>query len=839
MGNKVDLEIPAGRRHIIERPRLTRLLDETSARVIMLVAPAGYGKTTLARQWLATRPHAWYQASTASSDVAALALAVSEALEPFAPGAQQLLFERIGATRDVDEELSVLAEIQTDALQQWPNTAWLAVDDYQLVNGSEVAESYIHRLLSNSPLQLLLTSRVRPMWATARKLLYGEIYEIGRSPLAMSQDEAESVFHASSTDGLPGLVALAEGWPAVIGLASLTQRDHLDGVLPETLYEYFADELYQAASRALQGALPQLALSPHLTLEMSTSLFGPRRGPRLLEEACNLGFMTMTASSAELHPLLRAFLLRKLEGLPAAQEEAVRKIAAFHLEKNAWDDAFALLRQCPLPDVLLALINSALSVMLRAGRLSTLAEWLTLGAVLDLRSPVLELARAELAVRKGNVRDAETWALRVTKDEQAARSLSSRAFCLAGRAAHLDNREADALAHFRSARNLAEGEAERRDAMWGSFLCVQGQAFESEEELRSTLAEFVSQDSTSPDETLRSANARLIVGVTVSGISQALEEALAAKVCIADAVDPLVRTGFLNILTRSLSLAGRYAEAADIAEQEIEEAHRSRLAFVLPHAYVAKAVAAVGLRRYGEADRALSKGKRLAEEIGDRHNLLDIQTVRSKIGIATGDFKQALDLTREPQPRVQLTPVMLGEYAATRALARACDGDLAGARLTSRKAEKLSGFPEVASLIACARAVISVKDVGAKETRPAIELASVFRLSVFDPLVIAGRGCPELVSVLTSGSLKPLPPDLARALTQERIDVSESAPGLALLSPRETEVLDLLTLGYTNKEIAKALYIAEVTAKVHVRQILKKLGVRSRTQAALAAVRAT
>ncbi len=802
----------------------------------MLVAPAGYGKTTLARQWLATRPHAWYQASSVSSDVAALALAVSEALDPFAPGARQLLFERIGATPDVDQALPVLAEIQTEALREWPSTAWLAVDDYQLLKESEVAESYIHRLLTGSPLRLLLTSRERPAWATARKLLYGEIYEIGRSPLAMSQDEAQSVFRASSTDGLAGLVALAEGWPAVIGLASLTQPDHLDGVVPETLYEYFADELYQAASSTLQRALPELALSLHLTLEMATSFFGPRRGPRLLEEACNLGFMTMTTSSAELHPLLRTFLLHKLEDLPDARVEAVRKIAEFHLERKAWDDAFALLRECPLPDVLLTLVESALSVMLRAGRLSTLAEWLTLGAELDLRSPVLELAHAELAIRKGSVRDAETRALRVTKGKGSTELLSSRAFCLAGRAAHLDNREADALAHFRSARNLAESEAERRDAMWGSFLCAQAQAFESEAELRSTLLEFVSQDSPSPDETLRSANARLIVGVTIGGIPQALEEAQSARVCIPDAVDPLVRTSFLNLLTRTLSLVGRYAEAVDIAEQEIEEAHRSRLAFVLPHAYVAKAVAALGLRHYGEAERALSKGRRLAEEIGDKHNLLDIQTVRSKIAIATGDFARALELTREAPPGVQLTPLMLGEYAATRALASACDGDVAGARLASSKAEGLSGFPEVASLISCARAVTSVKDGDMSETNPVLELAPVFRWSVFDPLVIAVRGCPELIPALTSMSAE-LPLQLARAFTNERIDVPEPGRGVALLSPRETEVLDLLTLGYTNKEIAKALYIAEVTVKVHVRQILKKLGVRSRTQAALAAVR--
>ncbi|HTZ06859.1 MAG TPA: hypothetical protein VMB53_14075, partial [Gaiellaceae bacterium] len=56
---------------IIKRPRLTKLLDDSGARLILLVAPAGYGKTTLAREWTSAfrRPLAWYQASTASSDV--------------------------------------------------------------------------------------------------------------------------------------------------------------------------------------------------------------------------------------------------------------------------------------------------------------------------------------------------------------------------------------------------------------------------------------------------------------------------------------------------------------------------------------------------------------------------------------------------------------------------------------------------------------------------------------------------------------------------------------------------------------------------------------------------
>src|SRR6184192_639369 len=67
---------------LIERPRLTELLDGSDSRIITLVAPAGYGKTTLTRQWMASRPHAWYEGSASSGDVAALALGIADAVEP-------------------------------------------------------------------------------------------------------------------------------------------------------------------------------------------------------------------------------------------------------------------------------------------------------------------------------------------------------------------------------------------------------------------------------------------------------------------------------------------------------------------------------------------------------------------------------------------------------------------------------------------------------------------------------------------------------------------------------------------------------------------------------------
>ena len=81
-----DWVVP-GRRYIIKRPRLTRLLDGSKARVRMLIAPAGYGKTTLAREWFEKRPHAWYQGTAASADVAALAagLALHVAIQTIDP----------------------------------------------------------------------------------------------------------------------------------------------------------------------------------------------------------------------------------------------------------------------------------------------------------------------------------------------------------------------------------------------------------------------------------------------------------------------------------------------------------------------------------------------------------------------------------------------------------------------------------------------------------------------------------------------------------------------------------------------------------------------------------
>lgn len=83
----------------------------------------------------------------------------------------------------------------------------------------------------------------------------------------------------------------------------------------------------------------------------------------------------------------------------------------------------------------------------------------------------------------------------------------------------------------------------------------------------------------------------------------------------------------------------------------------------------------------------------------------------------------------------------------------------------------------------------------------------------------------------------PLPKDLAAQLLRRLAAGAPPAhPPLAQLTPRELEVLRLLPLGLTNRQIADRLFVSAGTVKLHVERIIAKLAVADRTQAAARAV---
>jgi ATP/maltotriose-dependent transcriptional regulator MalT len=97
---------------IIERPRLIKLLDETDARTILLLAPAGYGKTTLARQWAKTLNGAiWVTLSREDRDVAAIAMKVARASERDEAGAAAHVATYLRAHANPQRMASELARV--------------------------------------------------------------------------------------------------------------------------------------------------------------------------------------------------------------------------------------------------------------------------------------------------------------------------------------------------------------------------------------------------------------------------------------------------------------------------------------------------------------------------------------------------------------------------------------------------------------------------------------------------------------------------------------------------------------------------------------------------------
>ena len=90
----------------------------------------------------------------------------------------------------------------------------------------------------------------------------------------------------------------------------------------------------------------------------------------------------------------------------------------------------------------------------------------------------------------------------------------------------------------------------------------------------------------------------------------------------------------------------------------------------------------------------------------------------------------------------------------------------------------------------------------------------------------------EAIKAAAAGKVQLAPEAAARLMREVRTPAS-----LTPLTERETEVLKLVARGKTNRQISRELFIGEKTTKSHVHSILRKLNVKSRTQAALYAVR--
>lgn len=186
--------------------------------------------------------------------------------------------------------------------------------------------------------------------------------------------------------------------------------------------------------------------------------------------------------------------------------------------------------------------------------------------------------------------------------------------------------------------------------------------------------------------------------------------------------------------------------------------------------------------------------------------LLEIEEGIEIVGLANGG-REAIDLASQWRPNVILMDIRMPDVDGVTATRTICKAD------PSIRVLVLTTFDDEEYIHEALRAGATgylLKDTPSEELTLAIKTVA--------------RGHAQLG------------PGIAERVFSQLTQPSKTQPNLETLgdlTPRELEVLRLLAQGYSNREISEALYISEGTVKNHVTNILTRLNLRDRTQAAL------
>jgi LuxR family transcriptional regulator, maltose regulon positive regulatory protein len=819
----------ATRQRIIPRPRLTKLLDESPARIKLLVAPAGYGKTTLAQQWLEVpeRRDVWYRGGPASADVAALAAGIAIAAAEIIPDAGKRMRQRIRTVGHPEEDVDVLAELFAEDVQEWPREAWLAIDDYHFAMESAASERLIELLTSQTQIQMVLTTRNRPSWASARRILYGEIQELHYRLLAMDDEEATEVLEPT-TAAADELLARARGWPAIIGLAALTgdrTSEHYD---LSSLGEYFSEELLQTLAPDELQDIRALALPRTLTPSVAEVLLADR-ATQTLEDALRRGILSPTASDVYIvHPLVREHLNKAIHPAAEPYSHLVSRLIDHYLDDGAWDDAIQLAKAHDANTSIPRVVIAALDALLSEGRLATLDRWLHQALELQIHDPRLDLAEAELAFRLNDHTRAEHLAIEASQRLDDP-NLVGRSLVRAGYAATLSSDERRGLDHFRQARRLGLNPTTRREILLGEYYAASELGYPAASEI---LAEAVALEDSSPEGRLRLEVMRLTHSCRQGGLVEAVAKAASRTHLVARVRDPLAATAFLHALAAGQNLTGRYDAALEVAERLLSDAARFRLTLPIPHGLLDTAIAQLGLREFEPALRTVNQAQESIPR-GDLYLEALATVARVRIFLCQRNVPAALSLLA-PLDGSHLSPPAHSEVDAWRGYALAAEGNLQAAARCAQSAKAGShASVEARVLISAIGALCSPEGSASRvslsgdlwaivqSTGNVDTFASIYRTvpAILREVALDGREA-ELLSLLSR--LGDLPVARKAGL------LTDASP---VLTSRENEVADLLIQGLTNQEIAERLFISPATAKVHLRHIYEKLGVRNRAGA--------
>lgn len=867
---------------LLPRPRLLTLLAESPARMVLLKAPPGFGKTALLQSYAVQcrEPVVWVNCQQADNDPMCLANNLGRAL------LQQRLISAQALERQFNGFGIPSPELITDSLLtllQRPGPVTLVFNDIdQLLSHPSV--SLVARLLDECPPQarFFFTCKRSPQLPHSTYLLDQRMLLIGPEVLAFSADEAQQLLlqkagFSADEAVLQQIQALTQGWPAALAymaghardgsaLAAILQ-DLQQGGLP--LEAFFNEKVLRQQTPAAQQLLLKLSLLERFQPSLCHALVDGAEDPaplnigQWLEQTMFVARQEKGSPWLQFHPMFRSYLLNL-----AQQAWSPAEISALRLKAAEW------LWQQGQPD-------EAIDLALLAGQYAAAAAWLALRSRAMVRQMgqmsrfVLLMARLpDSAVDPYPVlRQNYAWCLCLAKKYHAFDDQMQKIRNLRAQVAPADVQAAE-----RGLELLECATAALRDNIRGvSSRIAQWLARWDQPGLYEDASEYH----------FETAVAYLVHGFCCKSISD-FEQAgrsLLASVSHYDAYgSPYGKAWPRAILAVNYAKQGAHHEARSLTRTALDEVEQtlgkhSHAGFMLSALQAALAYDAGDL---SELDPALQQSIKYLKEQGSTDPLIAAYQTVARLQVRAGQLAQALDTLREgivfaeqaQLGRLKLT--LLDELLCwllrdgrSREAARYVDmhklgfgssqdfsSSLPPQRLTARaqinalllEQRFASAIDILHQLVERSRVLkqgrnqaewlmlLAVAQQLAGDARTALlslqESLDIARSQGYRRLYLDQS--QQVLAVLRQlfGELRDsrlrsfVQPLLAELLP------ADSAPALyETLTGKELEIIGLLQQGLDNKNLAAALAVSEGTLKWHLHNIFGKLQVRNRTQA--------
>ena len=202
------LHVPRLQPGLVPRPRLVEALGGALERALILIsAPAGFGKTALLADWIRRegKPAAWVSLDASDNDPARFWRHAAAALDRVRPGTGERIAPLLGIPAPHSFEALVTALVNELASQPGEDEALLVLDDYHLI-GSRSVHTSLEFLLEHLPdsLHLVLATRADPPLPLARLRARGQLAEVRTADLRFTVAEAAALLRQATGADLPG-----------------------------------------------------------------------------------------------------------------------------------------------------------------------------------------------------------------------------------------------------------------------------------------------------------------------------------------------------------------------------------------------------------------------------------------------------------------------------------------------------------------------------------------------------------------------------------------------------------------------------------------------------------